>query len=87
VSLVTEPRSAYVPAVGDRLLVWPGARLPGIEPRQALALSGPILFGVTPCVRVEYLSGRRIGGTDYIALTHADLDLTPPQSRDEGEAR
>lgn len=67
----------WTPETGDRLLVWPGARLLGIEPRQAEALSGPVIFGGTWCVRVVYLSGRRVGGSDYIALTHADLDPSP----------
>jgi hypothetical protein len=82
--MTEHPNAAYVPAVGDRLLVWPGARLPGIEPRQALALSGPVSFGGTTCVRVEYLSGHRVGGTDYIALTNADLDLAPQGGEPRG---
>lgn len=62
----------YTPTPGEALDVWPGARLPGIEPRRAVALTGPVPFGGTTCVRVEYLSGRRVGGTDYLALTHVE---------------
>jgi hypothetical protein len=68
-------------AVGDRLLVWPGARIADLEPRRAQALSGPVPFGGTTCVRVRYLSGRRVGGTDYIALTHVEADQN---ARSEG---
>lgn len=76
--MTAEPTSKgpYEPQEGDHLLVWPGFRAAGIEPREAEALSGPVRFGGTDCVRVRYLSGRRIGGTDYIALTNAQPALT-----------
>lgn len=64
--------SHYRPSVGDLLHVWPGMRASAIEPRLAVALSGPVPFGSTTCVRVEYLSGLRVGGTDYLALTHVE---------------
>lgn len=56
---------------GRLVTVWPGARTgPGLAAR---ALTGPVEFGGRPCVRVLYLEGRHEGGTDYLALTHAEL--------------
>lgn len=62
------------------LLAWPGARMPGVEPVRAVALGQPTkhpAFGRGLFVRVRYVTGRRPGGTDWLALAHVEEESEP----------